>query len=294
MTLTVHELGKTVTHKPVLQAITFAWQPGEIIGLVGRNGAGKTTLMRTLVDQYHADHGGAEIDGQLLATHPALRAQLIYIDPTQTFFARYTLAALGDFYALAYPAFDRQRFAQLAADYDLGLHQRYRELSKGYQALVVMLLTLASNAPYMLLDEPFDGLDLFVREAIVTLVINEVADGTRGFLIASHDLRELDGLADRILFLKRNTISHDYALEDLRQKAVKLQLVFKQPEIPQPVRDLGEILSVRGRVIEALFRDYTPAVEAQLRALEPVLMAPLSLDLTDIFRSEYGRLKEGK
>ncbi|WP_179394186.1 ABC transporter ATP-binding protein [Lacticaseibacillus absianus] len=291
MKLTVQNLRKQVSGQVVLQDISFTWAPGEIIGLVGQNGAGKTTLMRTLVNQYRPDGGALLLDGESLDAHPARRESLIYIDPTQTFFGRYTLAALVAFYAEAYPAFDRRRFASMAADHGLKLGQRYRELSKGYQALVVMLLTLASNAPLMLLDEPFDGLDLFVREAIVGLVISEVAEGRRGFLIASHNLIELDGLADRILFLRRNTISHDYQLEDLRAKAVKLQLVFTQDGIPSVVRELGQVLSVRGRVVEVLFRDYTPAVQAQIEALAPVLMAPLPLDLTDIFRSEFSRME---
>ena len=287
MKLTAQHLTKTIGEKKVLSQVEFSWQTGEIVGLVGRNGAGKTTLMRTLVDQYHADHGQVAIDDQDLTAVPEARQQLIYIDPTEGFFARLTLAKLGRLYALGYPTFDQARYRSLLADNDLVLAQRYGELSKGYQALVVMALNLASAVPLILLDEPFDGLDLFIREMIVKAVIDEVAAGQRGFLIASHDLAELDGLADRVLFLKRGTISKTVTLEAVRDEAAKLQLVFPATQIPAAVRQYGQILNVQGRVITALFSPYTAAVEAALTAEQPVLIEKLPLSLSDLFRSEY-------
>ncbi len=66
----------------------------------------------------------------------------------------------------------------------------------------MVALALASQAPYVFLDEPFDGLDVLIREKIVNLVVDAVGDGQRTFLIASHNLIELDGLSDRVLFVK--------------------------------------------------------------------------------------------
>ncbi|WP_204122447.1 ATP-binding cassette domain-containing protein [Lacticaseibacillus mingshuiensis] len=287
MELTVDHLGLAIAGKNVLQDVSFRWQQGQVLGLVGRNGVGKTTLMRTLTDQYRAQQGGVFLGDAALCHHPALRQQLLYIDPANLFFKHNTLAQISRYFAETYEQFDAGRFARLAADHDLPMGKQYGELSKGYQALVVMALDLASNVPFVCLDEPFDGLDLFIREAIVKNVIAAVANEDRSFLIASHDLRELDGLADRVLFLRNGTISHDYDLESLREKAMKLQLVFKDAEIPQVVRVHGQILNVRGRVLEVLFKDYDPVVEAAVKAAETVLAAPLPLELSDLFRSEY-------
>lgn len=294
MKLTAQHLAKTIAGKRVLSQLDFTWQTGEIVGLVGRNGAGKTTLMRTLVDQYHADHGQVAIDGRNLAEAPQARQNLIYIDPTEVFFTRMNLAKIAQYYAAGYPHFDQNRYRNLLAANNLPLTKRYGELSKGYQALVVMALNLASAVPLILLDEPFDGLDLFIRETIVKAVIEEVAAGERGFLIASHDLAELDGLADRVLFLKRGTISRAVALEQVRSEAAKLQLVFATNQIPAVVRDRGQILNIQGRVITALFPAYTPIVKAALTAAQPVLMEVLPLSLSDLFRSEYaGEVRHG-
>ena len=151
----------------------------------------------------------------------------------------------------------------------------------------MVALALASQAPYVFLDEPFDGLDVLIREKIVNLVVDAVADGQRTFLIASHNLIELDGLSDRVLFVKGGRISRDLTLEDVRQQAVKLQLVFKTNKIPAVVKQYGRILNIRGRVIEAVFPDFNQEIQAALAAEQPVLNESLPLSLSDLFKVEF-------
>ncbi|GAF38848.1 ABC transporter, ATP-binding protein [Agrilactobacillus composti DSM 18527 = JCM 14202] len=139
----------------------------------------------------------------------------------------------------------------------------------------------------------FDGLDILIRERIVNLVVDAVSDGTRTFLIASHNLVELDGLSDRVLFVKAGRISQDLTLEAVRKTAVKLQLVFPSKSIPAAVTANGRVLSVRGRVIEAVFPNFTPEVEAALAAEKPVLNEALPLSLADLFKVEF-RSKHGE
>lgn len=287
MQLAVESLSKNISGKAVLNHINFDWQPGEIIGLVGRNGAGKSTLMRTMMNQYVADEGYVAIDGEPLLKRPELKTNLVFVDGPNVFFKRMTLRRIAQTYKLAYPQFDLHRYKDLANHFKLNLSSSYAELSKGYQALVSMMISLASNATFILLDEPFDGLDVLIRESIVQMVIDEVATQKRGFLIASHNLEELDGLADRVLFLKRQTIVDDMVLEDARQHAVKLQLVFNTNGVPDIVRENGSVLSVSGRVMEVLFPHYSTDLAEKLAAEQPVLFEQLPLTLTDLFKDEF-------
>jgi ABC-2 type transport system ATP-binding protein len=285
--LTVARLDKCIDGKRILRQLGFQLQKGEIVGLVGRNGAGKTTLFQTLVHQYIADGGVVQIDDQDTVQRPELRAQMVFIDGQNLFFGHYTLLRLADFYQQAYPQFNAARYADLLREYKLNGQRTFGELSKGYRALVCIFLALASGAPYVLLDEPFDGLDAIVREQIVKLVISEVAEHQTAFLIASHNLEELDGLADRVLFLKGGTITHDYKLEELRQQAVKLQLVFPVGQVPDIVQSAGKIIATQGRVLTVVFANYTPEVAAAVSAAQPVLQEELALDLVDLFKAEY-------
>lgn len=285
MTVVVEHLSKTIFKKPILSDLNFTLVPGEIVGLVGRNGVGKTTLMRTLVDQYHPDAGRILVDDANLAQVPARRSDLFYLDADGIFFKRWRLTKIAQAFEAAYPAFDMAQYTHLLQRFKLN-DQRYGQLSKGYQALVRVALAIASNAEFILFDEPFDGLDVIVRQQIVDLVIDLVADGKRGVLIASHDLRELDGLADRVLMLKHETLIKDIRLEALRQQASKRQMVFAGKTIPDAIKANGHILSIQGRVVIMLFDDYNNTVKAAVAAAKPVLNEALPLQLADLFVSE--------
>ena len=287
--LRVNHLTKQIERRQIIEDISFDWNPGEIVGLVGRNGVGKTTLFRTMTRQYVADTGQVLIDQHDLVTDPAVQRQLFFIDTQYNFLGQYRLRDLPNFYALVYTTFDRQRYGQLLKRFNLNGNDQYRRLSKGMRALVNLILALTSNATYIILDEPFDGLDVIVRENIASMVIDEVADQTKGFLISSHDLNELDGLSDRVLLLKNSRLAHDYQLEDVRAKAKKLQLVFKDKAIPQLLKAHSKLIRASGRVLVVVFPDYTADLAAQLRALNPVLMEELPLTLEDLFRANLSQ-----
>ncbi|WP_127850202.1 ATP-binding cassette domain-containing protein [Lacticaseibacillus hulanensis] len=294
MEIKIDGLTEKIGHKQVLQNVNLTWHTGEILGLVGRNGAGKTTLMRTLTAAYQPDAGTVLLDGHNLAKEPKLRPHMVFLDDGNLFFGASRLSKVADFYATAYPQFARERFEQLINKNKLDLNATFNSLSKGNRAYVLVVLALATNAEFILLDEPFDGLDVIVREQILDLVIDTASRGDRTFMIASHNLAELDGLADRVAFLKHGTISQVYTLEDVRSTAVKMQLVFKHNELPDVVKQHGRIISRRGRVLEVIFPEYTAEISAALAATKPVMAEELPLQLTDLFKLEYRKTREGE
>ncbi|UIF29159.1 ABC transporter ATP-binding protein [Levilactobacillus brevis] len=285
MTLQVTGLSKQINGRPIIQGINFEWAPGEIIGLVGRNGVGKTTLFRTMMNHYVAEAGQVSIDGEAIQQVPQRQQQVFFIDTQYNFLSTYRLWELPRFFGAVYPRFDEQRFTALIQQFKLDANSQYRRLSKGMRALVNLILALTSNATYIILDEPFDGLDVIVRENIATMVIDEMADQQKGFLISSHDLNELDGLSDRVLLLKDSQLVHDYNLEEIRARAKKIQLVLNDKVIPDVIKQQSQLIRVSGRVLVVVIPDYTPDIDHKLKALHPVLFEELPLTLEDLFRA---------
>ncbi|KRO04501.1 ABC-type multidrug transport system, ATPase component [Levilactobacillus paucivorans] len=285
MTLNVAGLSKEIGGRQIIQDITFEWAPGEILGLVGRNGVGKTTLFRSMMNHYVPEAGQVTVDGQNVQQVPSRQQQLFFIDTQYNFLNNYRLWELPDFFMAVYPRFDEQRFTSLLAEFKLDRNSQYRRLSKGMRALVNLVLALTSNATYIILDEPFDGLDVIIRENIASMVIDEVADQQKGFLISSHDLNELDGLSDRVLLLKDSKLVHDYNLEDIRAKAKKIQLVLNDRVIPAVLKEHSQLIRVSGRVLVVVITNYTPEVDQALKDLKPVLFEELPLTLEDLFRA---------
>ena len=186
---------------------------------------------------------------------------------------------------MSYPKFDLDLFTQLMNAYQLPLNRTYQRISKGMQKLFLLILAMSSKATYILLDEPFDGLDVLVKKQMVELLLDAISNEPISILVSSHQLNELEPIIDRVLFLSQHTITQDYQLESLREKARKLQLVFKGKDIPELVKQNSKAIDIQGRVIVALFENYTDELATQLKALEPIVMEELPIQLSDVFEA---------
>lgn len=282
-------MGKVIDQKEILKSIDFSLNQHEIVGLIGRNGSGKTTLFRTISGQYTPDSGKITIDGIDLAIDPTRRAEIFYIDEKENFLSFYSLKKINQFYLNMYPKFNQNLFLDLLNQHQLGLNFSYRRMSKGMQGLFQMILAISSNATYLLLDEPFDGLDVIVRKQVIGLLLENISETNRTVLIASHNLNELEGMIDRALVLKGHQITQDYQLETLRQHARKIQFVFKSKKVPEIVKQHSKVIQMQGRVITALFENFDAELEAQIRAFEPVLFEELPISLEDLFEANLSQ-----
>lgn len=290
----VNNLQKTIDGQAILEEINFSLNPQEIVGLVGRNGSGKTTLFRTLAGHYLLDGGEVTIAGMDLAKAVEQKTQLFYIDELDNFLKYYSLKKINEFYRLAYPKFDQDRYLALLKENEFHQRMSYRRLSKGMQGLYQMILAISSEANYLLLDEPFDGLDVIVRKKVIALLLDHLATHENcSIMIASHNLVELEGIIDRVLLLKGKSIVKDYSLEQMREHARKLQLVFRRKGVPAFVKEQAKLLSIQGRVVTVIFEEYTPELADRLKALEPVVMEELPLSLEDLFEANLRQEKMG-
>ncbi|MGH1723695.1 ATP-binding cassette domain-containing protein [Enterococcus durans] len=281
----VMKLSKMIEGKQILNDVHFELKANEIVGLIGRNGSGKTTLFRTLTGQYLPDKGEIELEGISLLTATQSKSELFYIDEAENFLAPYTLKTINQFYRTAYPNFNQDLFLTLTGSHQLPLHVNYHGLSKGMQGLFNMILAISSNARFLLLDEPFDGLDVIVRKDVIGLLLEHISDNQRTALIASHNLNELENLADRVLLLKNQTIIKDYRLEEMRESAKKIQMAFKTKKIPSLVKEHSRLLTIQGRVITAIFEDFNQDLANKIQTLQPVLFEELPLSLEDLFEA---------
>ncbi|MGA9231364.1 MAG: ABC transporter ATP-binding protein, partial [Exiguobacterium oxidotolerans] len=93
---------------------------------------------------------------------------------------------------------------------------KINELSKGNQAKVNLLLGFALDRPYLLLDEPFAGIDLFTKEQIAWIFSSHYMEG-RGILMTTHEIVEVEHLIDRVIFLQDGQIIDEHDTEEMRE-----------------------------------------------------------------------------
>ena len=275
----------SIDNKKVLDNVSFELNQGEILGVIGRNGVGKTTLFRTMMNHYLPDSGSLEIDGMNLFENRENYQTVFYLDYQNNPISHLTPAKISKYYQQLYPKFDTEKYQKLLEKHHLPKKRSYRQFSKGMQGLFNIILGICSNANYLILDEPFDGLDVLVKKQVIRLLLNEVSLSNRGILISSHNLVELESLLDRALILKNGQIINEYHLEESRTSMRKIQMVFKGKSIPNLIKENATIISIRGRVVIGLFKEISPELDSQIHELEPVLFEELPISLEDLFSS---------
>lgn len=287
----IEGLVKSISQQVIIDDLSLTLNKGEITGLIGQNGSGKTTFFRSLTGHYRLDKGTISIGHEDIQENKLLKQQLFYIDEQYNFLSNYTLNKLFVFYQNAYTDFNREKYLMLTKKNELHPTLRYRSLSKGMQGLYKMILAICSNADYLLLDEPLDGLDILIKKKVLGLLLDDASENNRSIIISSHNLNELESIIDRALILKNHRIQ-DYHLEKLREHARKIQLVFKTKKVPQIVKKNSRLLQFQGRVVISIFENYTNEIKQAIEAEHPILFEELPLTLEDIFVANFAYEKK--
>jgi len=217
--LTVDRLRKRFGRIEALRAATFRVEPGEVLGLLGPNGAGKSTLLSCLAGLLLADGGDVRgEDGQII--EPTRRRDaLVYLPDAIRPWPDQTTEWVLSFWRVMTGASDDgwHDIAQV-----LGLDElRGRQLgtlSKGERKRVLLGLTLASPPPVVLMDEPFDGLDLRQTRATIAMV-RELAASGRSLVLSIHSMPDAARVCDRLVLLNDGTTIAEGTLQELRSLA---------------------------------------------------------------------------
>jgi lipopolysaccharide export system ATP-binding protein len=204
MTLQVKGLYKQYGGRPVVNHVSFDIHPGEIVGLLGPNGAGKTTSFYAVVGIIQPDAGTVELEGKLLTRlpiHQRARQGIGYLPQETSVFRQLTveenLRLVQEFQAGSAASKQAQR-EQLMEEFGVTRHRHSPaiQLSGGERRRVEIARAIAANPKYLLLDEPFTGIDPLAIQDIQTLVRQLKTRGL-GVLLTDHNPRATLNIVDR-------------------------------------------------------------------------------------------------
>lgn len=212
--------------KEILRHINFAVQPGEVAGLLGPNGAGKSSLLRIIAGLIPPNAGSVTLFGKTAGVATLADTALL---PDRGKLPTWLTARAWLAYAeRIYPDWDVDRSEDLIRSLGIKLDARISTLSRGEEARLQLLTCLARRARVVLLDEPFAGVDLVSRERIATSVVRELAGGERAFLVATHDIREMENLFDRIILLADGEVLEVDVVERLRERGSSVEQRYRE------------------------------------------------------------------
>lgn len=214
--LKVKGITKRFKERCVLSDVSFSVRRGEVLGLIGPNGAGKTTLFECLAGLMPADAGTLLSNGQMLP--PAHRKEsLFYLPDAILPWAEQTVSwALHFFEKLYRPS--KTTVANLIQPLRLDeiMKARMYSLSKGERKRLLLALGLLTSHELLLLDEPFDGLDLRQTRDVMAL-LKDHADRT--LMLSIHQLVDAGRVCDRLVLLSAGKVVGEGSIDELRAQA---------------------------------------------------------------------------
>lgn len=210
----VKNVSKKYKRKQVLKDMSFTAEKGQITCLIGINGAGKTTIMKSIMALTPIDRGEILIDGQKISKDAYER--ITYIPDRLTMSPNYTIAQSFEFMADFYKVWNEQRATELLAFFQLDPSDKISSLSKGNTAKVNLLLGLALDVDYILMDEPFSGIDIFSREQIANVFTSHLIEN-RGVIITTHEINDIEHLIDKAVLIGDGRVLREMNVEEMRE-----------------------------------------------------------------------------
>ncbi|MFS0783970.1 ABC transporter ATP-binding protein [Bacillus sp. 1P06AnD] len=214
----VKGISKKYRRKQVLKDVSFTVKKDEITCLIGVNGIGKSTVMKSIMGLTPFDRGDIVVDGSSIKKER--RSNLSFIPDHLTMPPSMTIKQVFQFLIDFHGNWNDERAEELMDYFNLRYEEKLRNLSKGNAAKLNLLIGLSFDNDYVLMDEPFSGIDLFAKEKIRHLMTSEYLEG-KGVLLTTHEIDEVEHLLDRVLILDRGVIIEDFYTEQLRMEEGK-------------------------------------------------------------------------
>jgi len=237
--LAARNLAKRYNSRAVVNDVSLSIRSGEVVGLLGPNGAGKTTSFYMITGLVASDGGAVHLDTRDLTRYPMharARLGLGYLPQEPSVFRRLTveenILAILEVQPDLEPAEQRKRLEELLEDLHVGHLRRNRgdSLSGGERRRVEIARALASEPKFMLLDEPFAGVDP-ISIIDIKRIISYLSERSIGVLITDHNVRETLDICDRAYIVSEGSIiaegRPEAILSDKRVREVYLGHDFK-------------------------------------------------------------------
>lgn len=218
---------KKFRRKKVLENITFNVKKGEITALLGLNGVGKSTLLKIIMGLVKQDEGEVLFNGEKL--NYKTYENIAFVPDALNTYGDMKIKDAFEYMSMMYEKWDMNKAYEMLKDFKLTDDLKINKLSKGNIARVKLILGFARHPEYLLLDEPFSGIDIFTREKFIESSIGYM-DNNIGILLTTHELKEVENIVDKVVFLSDGNIKIEFYVEDVRENE-GLSMVEKIREV---------------------------------------------------------------
>lgn len=281
------DLWKRYEDVEALRGLELRVPAGSICGFLGRNGAGKTTAIKVLLGMARATKGETRLLGVAAADDPAaaaaVRQRIGFVSDEKDLYDYMSVDDIIAFTRPFFPQWRRDLERQYLDKFELPSRRDIKALSRGSRTKLALLLALCRGAELLILDEPTASLDPAMAEDVLQALVGHVAGEETTVFFSSHQIAEVDQIADHVAIIDRGRTVISGSLDDLRDRYQRVQLVFAD-EAPRADPKAPGVVRVhrQGRVLTVLTRD-REALLAETRPWSPVSIDASAVTLKELF-----------
>ncbi len=277
------DLHKSYDGVEALRGLTLGVPAGSIYGFLGRNGAGKTTTIKVLLGMARPSSGQARVFG-LDVDNPEIRRRTGFVSEEKDLYDFMTVDEMIRFTAPFFPRWRADLEQRYLRKFELHSNQKVKALSRGTRTKLALLLALCRGAELLILDEPTSGLDPAMAEEVLQALVAHVAGEETTVFFSSHQIAEVDQIADHVAIIDRGCAVVTGAVDDLRESYRQIQLVFDGDAPQAGFRAPGVVrVQRKGRMLSVMSSGGTEEIIKETRALHPRSVEVVPVTLKEIF-----------
>lgn len=187
-----------------LDNVSFEIPQGCVMGVIGENGAGKSTVIKLILDMISRDSGEIEIFGN--SDIQSAKAQLGVVLDEAGYPPYFTAAHVNKIMSKTFEEWNEEHYFGYLSKFGIDIKKKFKEMSRGTKMKFAIAAAISHNAKLLILDEATGGLDPIIRDEILDILYDYVADGEKSILMSSHIISDLEKICDYITFIHNGKI----------------------------------------------------------------------------------------
>jgi ABC-2 type transport system ATP-binding protein len=226
-------LTKRFGAQTAVHALDLRVPRGTVFGFLGPNGAGKTTTIRMLMNTLSITEGAARLLGEDVRNQSTqFRQRIGYVPELHQIYRWMRVHEVLWFSRKLFASWNDSLARELLQSFRLDSNKQVRQLSKGTQAKLSLLVALAHEPEVLILDEPTSGLDPIVREELLDGALRTLCDRAVTVLFSSHGLADVCRLADSIGIIREGRLLTHQSTDDLLRRTKRVRVVLDDDRMP--------------------------------------------------------------
>jgi ABC-2 type transport system ATP-binding protein len=243
-----------------LEGVSFALEPGYVMGLIGENGAGKTTTIKLLMGMIRRGSGYLSVFGlDPERDGAAARERIGFVSDENWLWEDIRVDRAVKVLSRFFSHWDQAAFDARFEEFGLPARKAVKELSRGMRVKLNLAIALSHGAELLILDEPSSGLDPVARDEFMLTLRDFVSDGKRAVLFSTHITSDLDKIADYVTFIRNGRVVFSMDKASMEET---FAVVKGGGSLPEAARGFFIGVKETGVGFEGLVRDKEGALRA--------------------------------